>query len=153
MSAAPDALDRRQFLQGSGLLLVAAGGATLLRLPEAQAQQANTIAAAVRDIAPEQLDTWITIDTAGRVTAFFGKMDMGQGVDTAVAQVVADELDVDVARVTVVMGDTHLTPNQGGASGSSGCRLGADVLRNAAAEARRVLLERAGVAWAPLPAC
>ena len=76
MSAAPDTLDRRQFLQGSGLLLVAAGGATLLRLPEAQAQQAGTIAAAVRDIAPEQLDTWITIDTAGRVTAFFGKMDM-----------------------------------------------------------------------------
>ncbi|MBK9250611.1 MAG: molybdopterin-dependent oxidoreductase [Proteobacteria bacterium] len=122
MSAAPDTLDRRQFLQGSGLLLVAAGGATLLRLPEAQAQQAGTIAAAVRDIAPEQLDTWITIDTAGRVTAFFGKMDMGQGVDTAVAQIVADELDVAVDRVSVVMGDTHLTPNQGGASGSSACR-------------------------------
>jgi nicotinate dehydrogenase subunit B len=152
MSAAPDALDRRQFLQGSGLLLVAAGGATLLRLPEAQAQQANTIAAAVRDIAPEQLDTWITIDTAGRVTAFFGKMDMGQGVDTAVAQIVADELDVAVDRVSVVMGDTHLTPNQGGASGSSACRQGANVLRNAAAEARRVLLERAGVALGAAPA-
>jgi nicotinate dehydrogenase subunit B len=152
MSAAPDALDRRQFLQGSGLLLVAAGGATLLRLPEAQAQQANTIAAAVRDIAPEQLDTWITIDTAGRVTAFFGKMDMGQGVDTAVAQIVADELDVAVDRVSVVMGDTHLTPNQGGASGSSACRQGANVLRNAAAEARRVLLERAGVVLGAAPA-
>ena len=152
MSAAPDALDRRQFLQGSGLLLVAAGGATLLRLPEAQAQQAGTIAAAVRDIAPEQLDTWITIDTAGRVTAFFGKMDMGQGVDTAVAQIVADELDVAVDRVSVVMGDTHLTPNQGGASGSSACRQGANVLRNAAAEARRVLLERAGVVLGAAPA-
>src|SRR5690606_39020950 len=73
----------------------------------------------------------------------FGKMDMGQGVDTAIAQVVAEELDVDVERVEVVMGDTHLTPNQGGASGSSGCRQGSIPLRNAAAEARRVLVERA----------
>jgi CO/xanthine dehydrogenase Mo-binding subunit len=68
---------------------------------------------------------------------------MGQGVDTAIAQVVAEELDVDVARVMVVMGDTHRTPNQGGASGSSGCRQGAVPLRNAAAEARRVLVARA----------
>ena len=121
---------------------MAAGGATLLRLSSAEAQQAGTVAAAVRGIPPEQLDTWITIDTAGAVTAFFGKMDMGQGVDTAIAQIVADELDVAVERVSVVMGDTHRTPNQGGASGSSACRQGANALRNAAAEARRVLLEQ-----------
>ena len=53
------------------------------------------------------------------------------------------ELDVNVDRVSVVMGDTHRTANQGGASGSSGCRQGAIALRNAAAEARRVLVERA----------
>lgn len=145
-------LGRREFLQGSGLLLVAAGGATLLRLSSAEAQQAGTVAAAVRGIAPEQLDSWITIDNRGAVTAFFGKMDMGQGVDTAVAQIVADELDVAVGRVSVVMGDTHRTPNQGGASGSSACRQGANALRNAAAEARRVLLERAGVALGVAPA-
>jgi nicotinate dehydrogenase subunit B len=152
MSADPQTLGRRQFLQGSGLLLVAAGGATLLRLSSADAQQAGTVAAAVRGIAPEQLDTWITIDTAGLVTAFFGKMDMGQGVDTVIAQIVADELDVGVERVSVVMGDTHRTPNQGGASGSSACRQGANALRNAAAEARRVLLDRAGVALGVAPA-
>jgi CO/xanthine dehydrogenase Mo-binding subunit len=92
---------------------------------------------------PTSLDTWLSLDTDGAVTAYFGKMDMGQGVDTAIAQVVAEELDVDVARVAVVMGDTHRTPNQGGASGSSGCRQGAVPLRNAAAEARRVLVARA----------
>jgi len=151
MNADPRTLGRREFLQGSGLLLVAAGGATLLRLSSADAQQAGTVAAAARGIAPEQLDTWITIDTAGLVTAFFGKMDMGQGVDTAIAQIVADELDVAVERVSVVMGDTHRTPNQGGASGSSACRQGAVALRNAAAEARRVLLERAGVALGVAP--
>jgi len=145
MSADPtrSSLDRRAFLKGGASLvftLGAAGGITILPLRRAAAQ---TVTAAARAIGPTSLDTWLSLDASGAVTAFFGKMDMGQGVDTAIAQVVADELDVDVARVTVVMGDTHRTPNQGGASGSSGCRLGANALRNAAAEARRVLVARA----------
>ncbi|MFI4925339.1 MAG: molybdopterin cofactor-binding domain-containing protein, partial [Vicinamibacteria bacterium] len=137
------ALDRRAFLRsGASLVFVlgATGGVTMLPLRRAVAQ---TVDAVVRAIGPTSLDTWLSFDAAGAVTAYFGKMDMGQGVDTAIAQVVAEELDVDVARVTVVMGDTHRTPNQGGASGSSGCRLGANALRNAAAEARRVLVARA----------
>jgi len=137
------ALDRRAFLMGGARLvfaLGAAGGVTILPLGRAAAQ---SLTAAPRGIGPANLDTWLSFDAAGAVTAYFGKMDMGQGVDTAIAQVVAEELDVDVARVAVVMGDTHRTPNQGGASGSSGCRLGANALRNAAAEARRVLVARA----------
>jgi CO/xanthine dehydrogenase Mo-binding subunit len=136
-------LHRREFLKGGASLvfaLGAAGGITILPLRNAEAQ---SLAAASRAIGPTSLDTWLSIDTEGAVTAYFGKMDMGQGVDTAIAQVVAEELDVDVARVAVVMGDTHRTPNQGGASGSSGCRQGAVPLRNAAAEARRVLVARA----------
>jgi CO/xanthine dehydrogenase Mo-binding subunit len=136
-------LHRREFLKGGASLvfaLGAAGGVTILPLRRAEAQ---SLAAAPRAIGPTSLDTWLSIDTEGAVTAYFGKMDMGQGVDTAIAQVVAEELDVDVARVAVVMGDTHRTPNQGGASGSSGCRQGAVPLRNAAAEARRVLVARA----------
>ena len=43
---------------------------------------------------PDQLDSWIAINADGTVTAFFGKMDMGQGVDTAIGQIVAEELDV-----------------------------------------------------------
>lgn len=70
-------------------------------------------------------------------------MDMGQGLETAIAQIVADELDVAVARVTVRMGDTARACNQGGGSGSTGISLGARPLRNAAAEARRILLESA----------
>src|SRR6185436_5788154 len=77
------------------------------------------------------------------VTAFFGKMDMGQGVDVAVAQLVAEELDVAVEKVAVVMGDTARTCDQGGASGSTGVQRGGVTLRAAAAEARRQLLERA----------
>lgn len=135
--------DRRRFLQGSAAVLFSAATGALSVLPVRPAL-GQTLVAAARNLAPTSLDTWLAMDAAGNVTAFFGKMDMGQGVDTAVAQVVAEELDVPVARVSVVMGDTALTPNQGGASGSSACRLGANALRNAAAEARRVLLERAG---------
>ena len=75
------------------------------------------------------------------MTAFFGKMDMGQGVDISIAQIVADELDLPIERVDVVMGDTALTVNQGGASGSTAIERGANPLRSAAAEARRILLE------------
>ncbi len=78
----------------------------------------------------------------GSVTAFFGKTEMGQGVDVAIAQIVAEELDVAFEKVKVVMGDTALTCNQGGASGSTGIQCGGMALRNAAAEARRVLVER-----------
>jgi len=139
-SPLPVAFDRRAFLKSGASLVfvVGTGGITIARRAAGQ-----TVSAAARAIAPTSLDSWLQLDASGAVTAFFGKMDMGQGVDTAIAQVVAEELDVDVARVTVVMGDTHRTPNQGGASGSSGCRLGANALRNAAAEARRVLVARA----------
>ena len=88
-------------------------------------------------LAPDQLDSWLAIKSNGDVVAYFGKMDMGQGVDVAIAQIVAEELDVAFARVSVVMGDTALTVTQGGASGSTGVQKGGIALRNAAAEARR----------------
>ena len=135
-------LNRRGFLQQGSSLVFALGTSGLSILP-LSSSEAQTLIAAPRAIGPQNLDSWLAFDAQGAVTAFFGKMDMGQGVDTAIAQVVAEELDVNVARVSVVMGDTHRTPNQGGASGSSGCRLGANALRNAAAEAKRVLVARA----------
>jgi CO/xanthine dehydrogenase Mo-binding subunit len=141
LGAARAGLTRRGLLQRAGVVFIAAAsGLSLLPLKVARGQ---SVAGAVRDLTPGNLDTWIAMEASGAVTAFFGKMDMGQGVDTAIAQVVAEELDVHVDRVAIVMGDTHRTPNQGGASGSSACRLGANALRNAAAEARRVLVLRA----------
>src|SRR5262249_9618082 len=99
--------------------------------------------AAKPPLAPDQLDSWIAIKPDGGVVAYFGKMDMGQGGDVAIARIVAEELDVPLARGRVVMGDTALTVNQGGASGSTGVQKGGIALRNAAAEARRVLVEMA----------
>src|ERR671924_2403022 len=126
-------LSRREFFKTSGALVVsfAVPGADLL------AQQGKPA------LVPAELDSWIAILPDGRVEAYFGKMDMGQGLDIAVAQIVADELDVGFDKVRVVMGDTASSCNQGGASGSTGVSNGARLLRRAAAEARRVLLERA----------
>jgi len=135
-------LDRRTFLKsGASLVFVTTTAGSVSMLPLVASGQTRW--APARDLTPAALDTWIALGDDGAVTAFFGKMDMGQGVDTAIAQIVAEELDVSVDRVSVVMGDTHRTANQGGASGSSGCRAGAPALRNAAAEARRVLVARA----------
>ena len=127
-------MDRREFLKTSGALVVS------FSLPpiEAIAQSAGKPA-----LVPNELDSWIAVLPDGRVNAFFGKMDMGQGLDVAVAQIVAEELDVGFDKVSVLMGDTASSCNQGGASGSTGTSNGARLLRKAAAEARRVLVERA----------
>ena len=128
-------VQRRAVLQGAGALVVS--GSISRLVPEAAAAGRPLW----RPLSPGQLDTYLQIDAAGAVTAFFGKMDMGQGVDISIAQIVAEELDVPLDGVEVVMGDTALTVNQGGASGSSGLEEGGITLRNAAAEARRVLLQ------------
>src|SRR6267143_1760806 len=130
-------LSRREFLKASGALIVSATGPAFIG--ETLAQTAG----GKPPLVPTELDSWVAIAPDGRVTAFFGKMDMGQSLDIAIAQIVADELDVDVAKVDVIMGDTALTCNQGGASGSTGIQTGARPLRSAAAEARRLLLQSA----------
>ena len=135
-------LSRREFLLSTGALVVSATGA--VGLPSALAQAPGAAAGALPPgPSPEALDSWIAILPDGTAEAFFGKMDMGQGLEVAIAQVVAEELDVALEHVTVTMGDTATTCNQGGASGSSGVSLGARPLRNASAEARRILLDRA----------
>jgi hypothetical protein len=123
-------LSRREFLKASGALFVTAAGPAFVGEAFAQTAAASTGKPA---LLPTELDSWVAIAPDGRVTAFFGKMDMGQSLDIAIAQIVADELDVAVDKVDVVMGDTALTCNQGGASGSTGIFMGAKPLRNASA--------------------
>ncbi|HEY6820763.1 MAG TPA: molybdopterin cofactor-binding domain-containing protein [Burkholderiales bacterium] len=124
-------MSRREFLKASGALVVSAFSPLSF---------ANERAVPV----PTELDSWIAVLPDGRVQAFFGKMDMGQSLEVAIAQIVADELDVACEKVDVLMGDSATSCNQGGASGSFGVSHGAKPLRNAAAEARRILLEQAG---------
>ncbi len=89
------------------------------------------------------LDDWLAFETDGTVTALSGKVELGTGVRTALAQIVADELDLPLERVHMVMGDTARTPDEGYTAGSMTISGGGTALRNAAAEARRVLLEMA----------
>jgi nicotinate dehydrogenase subunit B len=89
------------------------------------------------------LDDWIAIEQDGTITAFSGKVELGTGVRTALTQIVAEELDVPVERVHMVMGDTARTPNEGYTAGSMTIRGSGTALRRAAAEARHAMLELA----------
>ena len=74
---------------------------------------------------------------------FHGKTDLGQGLETAFRQIVAEEMDLTFKQVKSVVGDTAVSPHQGGASGSTGITGGGPAVRNMAAEARRVLVDLA----------
>lgn len=89
------------------------------------------------------LDDWIALEPDGTITAFSGKVELGTGVRTALAQIVAEELDVPLERVRMVMGDTLRTPNEGYTAGSMTISGSGTVLRRAAAEARHAMLELA----------
>ena len=88
-------------------------------------------------------ETFITITADGSVTAFNGHVDLGTGIRTALGQIVAEELDVSLARVNVVLGDTSKVPNQGATIASETIQITAVPLRKAAAQARHFLLARA----------
>jgi nicotinate dehydrogenase subunit B len=88
-------------------------------------------------------ETFIEITADGAVTAFNGHVDLGTGIRTALGQIVAEELDVSLARVAVVLGDTSRVPDQGATIASETIQVSAIPLRKAAAQARQFLLRRA----------
>ena len=89
------------------------------------------------------LDAWLRIDADGGVTVFTGKVEIGQGALTALAQIAAEELDVALSDIRMVSGDTALTPNEGYTSGSQTIEYGGAAIRFACAEARAILIEKA----------
>jgi CO/xanthine dehydrogenase Mo-binding subunit len=134
-------LSRRQWMQGSGALVVSFGlPAAVVGQATGAAATAPPAAGAARD---QELDGWLAIHGDGRVTAFCGKVELGTGIQTAFGQLVADELDVPFDRVTVLMGDTALCPDQGPTVGSNSLFRGGPQTRMAAAEARQALLAMA----------
>ena len=128
-------LSRRQALFAGGALVVA-----YLAAASDMDESAKGSAESKPALTPPQLDSWIAVRADGSVVGYFGKVDIGLGIQVAVAQIIADELDVGFEQVSIVMGDTAATINQGGASGSTGLELGSVPLRNAAAQARSILL-------------
>ena len=89
------------------------------------------------------IDSWLVVGQDETVTVFTGKVELGTGVRTALAQIVAEELDVPFSQIQMEMGDTDRTPDQGYTAGSKTIQTGAVALRQASAEARQVLLELA----------
>jgi CO/xanthine dehydrogenase Mo-binding subunit len=91
----------------------------------------------------KQVDGFLAIDKTGQVTVYSGKVDLGTGVETALAQMAAEELDVGIDRVTIIQGDTALTPDQGTTFGSMSIANGGLQIRQAAATARQALIAKA----------
>jgi nicotinate dehydrogenase subunit B len=98
-----------------------------------------------RGVAADEVDSFLSIDGKGAVTVFSGKVDLGTGVRTALTQIVADELDVPLSAVSVIEGDTALTPDQGPSYGSLSIQNGGVQIRQAAATARQAMLLHASV--------
>src|SRR6202521_487547 len=133
-------VSRREFVKDAGGLLIGFSLADSAVLPRVLAVAAPETLAAP---SPSRLDSWLRIDKEGIVHVFTGKPEIGMGVGTAYAQIVAEELDVPLDRVVLVMGDTASTTNQGGVGGSTSIMLGSKPLRNAAANARYLLTQLA----------
>jgi nicotinate dehydrogenase subunit B len=96
------------------------------------------------------LDRWIRLEPSGRVTLLTGKVEIGQGIATALAQCVADELDVAFERVVVPPPDTDTSPDEGFTAGSRSIEESGETLRRVAAEVRALLLaEAAGRVGSP----
>lgn len=134
----PAAATRRQFLRTTGHLLI--GFSLLPRLLPAAANAAG----AEQLAGEERIDAWIRIDAAGNLTVLTGKTELGQGIKTALMQMAAEELDMDMRQTRIVIADTAQTADERYTAGSASITSSGRAIREAAAEARRVLLEMAG---------
>lgn len=89
------------------------------------------------------LSSWLKFSSSGQLTVSPGKVELGQGIVTALAQIAADELDVDLSRVQMVRASTVASPNEGVTSGSLSVQQSGRALRYACAEVRRIFLQQA----------
>jgi nicotinate dehydrogenase subunit B len=90
-----------------------------------------------------KLSSWVKFSSDGQVTISPGKVEIGQGIVTALAQIAADELDVDIARVRMVRASTVASPNEGVTSGSLSIQQSGRAIRQACAEVRQIFLNAA----------
>lgn len=131
----PISLGRRDFLKklGGGIIVVFCLGKMSLLEGWGQNRSEDAL----------NFNAYIRVKEDGRINCYTGKIEMGQGVITSLAQVVADELEVSIDIIDMVMGDTELCPYDAGTWGSLTTRFADPVLRAAAAEAREILIDLA----------
>ena len=128
-------LSRREFLEavGGGIVIFFSSGD--LTAQERRPPGSQEL--------PADFNAFLRVGADGRVTCFTGKIEMGQGIVTSLAQMLADELDVPLEAVDMTMGDTDLCPWDMGTFGSRTTRFFGPPLREAAAEARAILIQLA----------
>src|SRR6201997_5042570 len=132
------AISRRDLLKGTGALIVGFSffGSAVKVLAQGEGLS-------VDGMDPTVLDSWLAISKDGTVTVFTGKVELGTGVVTALAQIVADELDVAFNKVYMLSGDTDQSVDQGVTAAARTVERGGPQLRQAAAAARQELLKLA----------
>src|SRR5579884_107130 len=146
MHASLRSVSRRDFLRtsslaGGGLVLWIASGASrpALAQPAPSPSGGGFSSANI----PKDVDAWLKVGQDGTISLFTGKVEFGQGIQTAFGQLVADELDVPFSSVQVIMGSTDQTPYDNPTVGSQSMRATGPLVRQAAAELRQWLLELA----------
>jgi nicotinate dehydrogenase subunit B len=133
----PSSLSRRGFLKGTAALIVgfSFGGSAFAY---SKTEKPGALAPG-KTLDPNTVDAFLSIHPDGTVTVFTGKVDLGTGNMTALAQVVAEEMYLPMEAVTMVQGDTALTVDQGATNGSMSIAGAGVQLRQAAATAREAL--------------
>ena len=138
----PDApLPRREFLKAGGALVIGFSLADAVSGQDRPAATGRGAAAGPPDAT--RIDTWLAIHDDNTATIYIGFSELGQGASTALPQIAAEELDLDMSQVKTAGLDTNITPNQGGTFSSAAIARGGPQIRTAAAEARLALLQLA----------
>jgi nicotinate dehydrogenase subunit B len=136
-------LDRRDFFKflGAGVVVV-----SVLK-PAITAQESGGGRQGRGESLPQQIDAWLHLGENGKITAYTGKVEVGQNIRTSLSQAVAEELNVPIDRIEMVMGDTQLTPFDMGTFGSRTTPTMNPQLRKAAAATREILIGLAASQW------
>ncbi len=131
---------RREFLKAGGALVI---GFPLRGVLSAQEKSGQDRGMKAGPPDAKQIDTWLAIHADNTATIYIGFAELGQGNSTALLQVAAEELDMDMSQLKSVRLDTNVTPNQGGTYSSASIQRGGPQVRAGAAEARQALLQMA----------
>src|SRR6267378_1672600 len=124
-------MNRREFIATGGALIVSfALPARAQKLPGALDKE-------------PMLDAWLRVAADGRITVFTGKAELGQGIRTAILQIAAEQLAVEMSAIELVTADTARTPNEGYTAGSNSMKDSGTAILHAAAQAREILLSQA----------
>jgi nicotinate dehydrogenase subunit B len=138
VTAAPRNVSRRNLLKAGTGLVVGIAYAPLLALAQGTEMPAHLPGSLNGN---RLLSAWLRVNPNGTVTVFTGKVEFGQGIASALAQIAADELDVGYRRINMVTADTSVTPDEGFTAGSQSIEQSGTAIRFACAEARQMLLE------------